>query len=236
MNILDYLETGEPPEPESGDMLQEIFAQQALLEAKYDLIEAERGMTLSPDRPLDLDSRLGQAQFKDGVFRIVEEICEATLTFSETREQVDRDHFYEELADALHFFIRCFLLAGWNFRRVQESLGGTSEGDALVACMEPVSPEFLLPDLDTSFAQQDLFRAQMYWVVEGLFEATGTLKNRPWKQTEMPTDLFRFGEALKQAFEEFLRGLSMLGLTAEAVYRLYWAKNQVNQFRQRTNY
>jgi hypothetical protein len=75
-----------------------------------------------------------------------------------------------------------------------------------------------------------------YRVVEELSEATNTLKNKPWKQTFVATDVPHFHEELADAFHFFVELLITAGISAEDLFKLYFLKNAVNQFRQESKY
>lgn len=83
---------------------------------------------------------------------------------------------------------------------------------------------------------QHLIKEFTYRVVEELSEATNCLKNKPWAQTEHVTDELHFLEELSDALHFFLELFVILGLTAEDVVKIYFAKTKVNQFRRETNY
>ena len=72
--------------------------------------------------------------------------------------------------------------------------------------------------------------------IEEMTEATNTLKNKPWKQSEVPTDKVHFYEELADAFHFFIELCITAGMNAEDLARMYHRKNAVNQFRQRSNY
>ena len=62
------------------------------------------------------------------------------------------------------------------------------------------------------------------------------LKNKPWKQTHMLTDEPKFKNYIIKAF------LGIIGIyidneySEKDMYNLYFKKNAVNQFRQRSKY
>lgn len=94
--------------PEDGDMLENIFARQAELKDKYEPIEQANGRTRPASR--DLDDYAYQRYIKEGAYRIVEELSEATnclknKPWKQTPVLTDRDHYFEEISDALHFFV-----------------------------------------------------------------------------------------------------------------------------------
>lgn len=111
MNINDI----ETEAPEDGDWLKNIFARQQELEDQYEPIEAANGFP----RPAsgNIDDYARQRYIKDGAYRAVEELSEATnclknKPWKTTPVLTDRDHFFEELADFLHFTIRMFIICG----------------------------------------------------------------------------------------------------------------------------
>lgn len=73
--------------------------------------------------------------------------------------------------------------------------------------------------------------------IQELAEAIQTMKNwKPWKQTEMETDIPHFKEEIIDALHFFMEACIFAGITPQELYDLYFKKNQVNQFRQRSNY
>lgn len=114
MNVLDFPHT-ELPE---GDLLYAIFSRQVELMEKYHEIEADRGaLVVAKAMHGELDHRFVQWRIKDLAYRCVEELSEATNTlknkpWKQSEVSTDRTHFYEELADAFHFFIELCITAG----------------------------------------------------------------------------------------------------------------------------
>lgn len=114
MNVTDF-EDVEIPE---GDMLQTIFDGQDELIARYHEIEESRGALVIDKKDFGkLDSRFVQWRIKDLAFRMIEELTEATNTlknkpWKQSEVSTDGVHFYEELADALHFYIELCITAG----------------------------------------------------------------------------------------------------------------------------
>jgi hypothetical protein len=114
MNVLDM----EDVELPKGDMLQEIFTAQAKLMAKYHDIEHNRGaLVIDPDDYGNIDHRFTQWRIKDLAYRTVEEIAEATnclksKPWKQSEVLTDKTHYYEELADAFHFFVELCITSG----------------------------------------------------------------------------------------------------------------------------
>lgn len=113
MNIQDF--KGHIPE---GDMLAEIFtAQRELMEKYHPIEEANGGGIMVDEIPVEIDDRRGQGRLKELAWRVTEEIAEAmgclkNRPWKSTPLATDREHFYEELADATHFFIELLITAG----------------------------------------------------------------------------------------------------------------------------
>lgn len=83
---------------------------------------------------------------------------------------------------------------------------------------------------------QYLIKDLMWRIVEELGEAANCLKNKPWKNTHMPTDEEHFMEEIADSMHFFIQLLLFLGLDAEEACLLYFKKSEVNKFRQRSNY
>jgi hypothetical protein len=89
--------------------------------------------------------------------------------------------------------------------------------------------------IDHRFVQWRL-KDLAYRTVEELSEATNTLKNKPWKQSEVSTDATHFYEEVADAFHFFIEFCITAGMDAEDLALMYHRKHAVNQFRQRSNY
>jgi dimeric dUTPase (all-alpha-NTP-PPase superfamily) len=102
------------------DGLVAVFARQKELMEKYHFIEEENGAQV-PDALShgNLDYRLIQYRIKEMAYRVIEELSEATnclknKPWKQDAVLTDKDHFYEELADAFHFFVELCIIAGLN--------------------------------------------------------------------------------------------------------------------------
>jgi len=73
-------------------------------------------------------------------------------------------------------------------------------------------------------------------VTEEIGEAMNCLKNKPWKQTQMETDVTHYEEEIVDAFHFFVELCILSGFDADRLTEMYLRKSQVNQFRQRSNY
>ena len=97
-----------------------------------------------------------------------------------------------------------------------------------------VRPEYFgaVDDRQVQMRLKDL----AYRVIEELSEATNTLKNKPWKQTFVATDVDHFQEEIADALHFFVEFLITAGMTAEDIFKMYFRKHAVNQFRQESKY
>lgn len=73
-------------------------------------------------------------------------------------------------------------------------------------------------------------------VTEEIGEAMNCLKNKPWKQTQMETDIVHYKEEMADAFHFFIELCILSGFDSESLTDMYLKKSQVNKFRQRSNY
>lgn len=103
--------------PSEGDMLGNIFSRQTELMTHYHEIEKKNGLLQYEKLPIDLHDRHGQARLRELIRRTTDELSEASHTlknspWKQSHVLTDVDHFYEEIADAFHFFIEFCISAG----------------------------------------------------------------------------------------------------------------------------
>lgn len=97
----------------------------------------------------------------------------------------------------------------------------------------------LVPDTPlelNTFLGQERARMIIYRIAEELFEAGNCLRNKAWKQSQVPIDIDHFLEELSDALHFMIQLFLEIGLDAEEVCILYIKKNEVNKFRQRSKY
>lgn len=232
VNIDDITDVQVPKQ----DLVPEIFKHQHELMVKYGEIERRNGANF-PTPPWNVNDKFVQWHLKDLFWRVTEELAEALdgggfdgmLGWRDRWEQTDVRHFFEELADALHFLVEASLMADL------KPVGVETLWDDIWAQVSKnritLPPEKV--DEMTSAANIEGWCAQIVWAL-GL--TANTLKNKPWKQTMMPTDLPAFLRNLVEAWEAFIGLWCDLGCSKQDVYALYFRKKKVNEFRQRSNY
>jgi ABC-type transport system involved in multi-copper enzyme maturation permease subunit len=95
-----------------ADKLDKIFAKQR--EFMDLLVENDK----FPEYPIDLTTKPGQRFFKEVAFNMIEELMESSFTLKNRQHKLsddtefDRDHFIEELGDALAYFIEALIVCG----------------------------------------------------------------------------------------------------------------------------
>lgn len=205
-----------------GDLLQAIFNRQKSLMSKYHGIELRSGLLQTEDCPVNLDDKRGQARIKDFSWRVTEELGEALDA------KANKDHYQEELIDGLHFLTELTVLAGKDYDTILPEGIFTHHEDHLWDLVENAKENILEygRDLDS-------------WVtkfIEQLAMMCNCLKNKPWKQSMMKTDLEAFYHRLTNVWVCYVTILVVSGMNAQDIANTYLKKSQVNQFRQRSNY
>lgn len=127
--------------------------------------------------------------------------------------------------------------------------GATTGGYVdLIAKMKGVNAE-LCPDSDDD-RDWELYQAghhvneldfiqrkkDLWDVTYHLNIARNFLKNKPWKQSQMMSDEIRYQEQVVLAFIKMMGFFANIGITPENLYHIYFKKNMVNRFRQKSNY
>lgn len=233
MNVNDMSVTNE--DRNVGCKLAEIFSRQERLMEKYEPIEVENGLCQTEDIPVDIHDRMGQARLKDFAWRVTEELTECTDALE--KHSNDEVHFREEIIDAFHFYIELMILSGmgmvWLYTRFHEDLKG-HQHDVL---------EYLAKGADHCIRcdKNKVMRlmqvSSLCWeVTENMGKAMNCLKNKPWKQAHMLTDVPVYQQHILHGLFSMLRLMLAVGMDANAMYDMYILKNKVNQFRQDSNY
>lgn len=224
MNINDY-----QPAEFTPNWLQDIFEKQQNLLDKYKDIEK------MPDVPVSIHTAEGQKWIKDFLWRVTEELGESyeayvqgmdlvaeynasnTISSDEFVKRQDRynTHMIEELIDALHFLVELIIISGKDWKWARDLLNDNSE----------------------KYQYGYVSGAGAYWEVTYWLGMVGnTLKNKPWKKTQMQTDDKKFYRNLGFSFVALFNCLAELGADETEVFSFYDRKNQVNKFRQRSAY
>jgi hypothetical protein len=230
MNIDNVNEEG--IEIPKGSIIVAIFEHQEKLRQKYDVIERKNGMNI-PEQPWHIDDSAVQYRIKDMFWRTTEEIAEAidaagsyfdnnvSMTWCDKwNEDAKLRHFFEELADALHFLTEASILANLDPTCLEIFISITAREGI---------PNFI--KLNTTG-----IKSYCADFIYALGITANSLKNKPWKVTQMSTDVAVFLSLLEVAWIEFFNLWRQLGCSQVDMYKLYHRKMQVNTWRQNTQY
>lgn len=218
MNVNDINLEVVPTDFSVYDRLDWIFSRQHALSQKYIDIETRNGLRWSPQMPVDLDDRFGQATMKDFFWRVTEELTESVQALIDHPD--NPTHAIEELADTMHFLIEAYLLAGMAPSDLVSDEGYT--GCKLAYLFNNETPTDL--------------RAGAYNVIHCIGCASNCLKQRPWKCTHQLLDRKQFTFWLRSAIHDLIPIFKLFGLTVDQVFTMYFKKSEVNSFRIRSNY
>ncbi len=223
---------------DSSDHLAQIFGRQRELIEKYLSDHIDKG--LPAQIPISLHDSAGQLVLKDFAWRITEELGEA-LEARVAHADLP-DHYDEEISDAFHFLIEFTILAGItevdliNLFDTDKSYVG-EDGLTILYIIALVQPLYrqTYPRVDSKRDYKNLATAVGIFV-EALATTCNTLKNKPWKQTQMITDIDYFRKNLATAWIRFIQLCIISNISERFLYELYFKKSEVNKFRQRSNY
>lgn len=235
MNVTDY-------STHSGsygnDNLETIFIKQSELMKKYKVIEQRNGLLTTDRVPVDIDTHRGQQRIKDFFWRFTEELGEAMEIIEEYRvkgSHIPKAHMFEELADALHFLVEASILANITPQDLINDLSITHDSFS--------NPYDKLKCLFTNtikvpadYVDWHLVKISFGGVVITLTQAANCLKNKPWKQSQMLTDIHRFKTFFIRVFRQFIGLTKLCGMDDQMLFDFYMRKNEVNKFRQDSNY
>lgn len=172
-------------------------------------------------------------------------------------------NFNEELADALHFLVETMIVVGitpkfledWainsNFpASMQDYRRFNTTYKALTAnatfnfktnpkideVLSEVSDTFITGGRNVSIGMLEQLKVLSWEVTYPLQLARNTLKNKPWKQSQMISDTKMFNFYMALSFQNLLALTQAMGIDEEALFAVYYKKNQINLFRIKSQY
>jgi len=206
------------------DILGAIFEKQMELAKKY--VDIENMGDLLESTETNVHTMEGQVWLKDFLYRTTEEVGESfeVILINEFAKKdwsmicdLDQTHYSEELIDSIHFFVELCIIAGIDRSEFLDiSTYGKTSGNM---------------DLTPTG-----FKVRHWEIIQNLTLAGNKLRNKKWKKTHVLTDVPIFTQYLIQAFDSIVACLRAVGLDDCDIYNLYFKKNKVNQFRQRSDY
>ena len=234
VNVSDIKMEEIPTPTVEKDMLDLMFNRQHELAIKYLPIEGANGLLQTPDSPVNIDDRKGQARLKDYAWRVQEELYEATDALVQHPD--NPEHFLEEMIDSIHFFIELNILCGIGPKEIKEYYEVPAGNTDTLSYLEGVSKGLVISEnIDMKYIPDALL---IYtYIGQPIGNAMNRLKNKPWKQTHMVTDKQAFIDCLMPAWIGYFKVLSEKhGLEAKDIFTLYFKKSEVNKFRIKSQY
>lgn len=169
------------------------------------------------DYDFSIDCAEDQMKFKDMLqIRFIEELTEASVSLPEPEE-----HFWEEIGDALNFFLSAYAMLGVDFNSLPSPSKYLNKGKG----SGKIRPE--------SLSEFCLFA---YPIIEKVGWLCNLLKNRPWAQSNYLVSLQDFDERLLALWKTFWMYLGDFNLSDEDVFEMFYRKYKVNEFRISTGY
>lgn len=161
-----------------------------------------------------IDCSQDQMKFKDMLqIRCIEELTEATHALD------NGDHFYEEVTDALNFFLSAYCMLGVDFNDLP---------NAKTIIVQNKSKTY-----DITFNNcSKLF----YLIINDIGDLCNLLKNRPWAQSNYLVSMLDFEERLKKLWITFWIVIAKLGMNQEQIFEMFERKYLVNKWRIKTGY
>lgn len=158
---------------------------------------------------VNINSAEHQKLLKEFTFRGIEELAEAY----EAIEEKNIEHFIEEISDAIHFFTEVMIMV-------------QIEPEKLTNIDNFKSHDLALPNIETKL-----------WNITYCFSIScNVLKCKPWKVSQVITDIDKYKRRLIVAYNTFMYILNLVGFSAEDILKIYLNKNSVNNFRIRSQY
>lgn len=182
---------------------EEIYALQGELQLMYRPYFKERIANF------DINTLEDQELFKKLCWQIVEELAEAKEAIE---EELDSEHFEEELIDAFNFMLELYQLYG----------------------MTPTF-DWTMPKWTQVLEDED-FAGDLLTLIGTIGMTANCLKNREWRQSQYLVDLMVFENRLKSIWPAFIVVLYHAGLSETQVKELWSLKYQVNLFRIKSKY
>lgn len=161
-----------------------------------------------------IDCSQDQMKFKDMLqIRCIEELTEATHALD------NDDHFYEEVTDALNFFLSAYCMLGIDFKGFKD-------------------PERILKEtVPAGYVMHYSWIGNIFYdIVNDIGDLCNLLKNRPWAQSNYLVSMYDFDIRLHKLWETFWSVLARLALSKEQIFEMFERKYLVNKWRIKTGY
>lgn len=162
-----------------------------------------------------IDCSCDQMKFKDMLqIRFIEELTEASTAIDDCEE-----HFWEEIGDALNFFLSAYIMCGADFNKLKD-------------------PQKFLPlyGIKERITSTSKFSLEAYPVIEAVGSLCNLLKNRPWTESNFLVSIYDFNIRLSHLWDRFWIFMGNMNLTRDDVFEMFYKKLKVNEHRRSTGY
>lgn len=178
---------------------------------KYEKLE---GIENWEEYDFSIDCSNDQMKFKDMLqIRCIEELTEATQAMD------NKEHFFEEITDAINFFLSAYCMLGVNF----------DDFENVEQILDSFSKRTGLPSYDEC-------AKYFYHIVDRIGALCNLLKNRPWAQSNYLVSMYDFNERLQNLWSIFWSVIGWLGIDKNQLFEMFERKYLVNDFRIKTGY
>ena len=179
-----------------------------IFDKQKELLEKYRNIEEIP--VIDINNPKHQKILKEFTFRGIEELAEAYEAYLNN----DTEHLIEEISDSIHFFTELLLLVDIN----QDLLENIDN--------------YKSKNINLNNIKDNLWEITYYFSI-----SANILKCKPWKTTQILTDINKYKQSLIIAYNKFMIILIFgLGFTNKEILEIYIKKNIVNKFRIRSKY
>lgn len=209
------------------DKLEEIFQRQASYVRDLAPTYKHNGFEQhAQSMPWDLDGRGTQEEFRLLAWRFTEEIIESYQAshFCTVPSPSQEEHFREELADSLHFFVELCLATG--VQRAELLTGmplapWKDHADSLEEFFRDTKSGAMIFEGDDPFFE----------VIRAMGLAMANLRQRPWRVDRRQTDRRRWVMGMHLVFRSFVSLCLYFKINAFQIHEAYFKKAKTNDQR-----
>jgi hypothetical protein len=165
-----------------------------------------------------IDCSADQMKFKDMIqIRFIEELTEASMALEDPPE-----HFWEEIGDALNFFLSAYVMLGVDFKKLPDPQKILTRHEYAIHKIRII--------------HRDEYSLKVYPIIEDVGSLCNLLKNRPWSQSNFLVSMTDFNQRLEKLWVDFWELFNYMRVSPEEVFEMFWKKYQVNIHRIETGY
>jgi len=165
-----------------------------------------------------IDCSADQMMFKDMLqIRFIEELTEASIAMNENDE-----HFWEEIGDALNFFLSAYCMLDIDLSKLPNP--------------DKILNRYYHAHSKIKICTLNEYSIRVYPIIEKVGYLCNLLKNRPWAQSNFLVSMIDFNERLEDLWVTFWEFLNYMRVSPTEVFEMFWKKYQVNLHRIRTGY